>query len=176
MPHWVDRIKEEMPLAIAMGLTGILSLLLKKIWGSVYPLIPKDLLSQIPQTTLMYITLLCLILTFASLAFSCFLMLTKSKTNKIPEPTIHYGIYWDYLFKPLCPSCKAPLRVEDIGSFPLMPLFGEEVVPKLICPNGHFNNHLVNNLGYILHPSKARSELMDLYCEVVKIEEKPANH
>lgn len=147
----IDYIKKTLEPYLWAGITGAIGYLGMKILDLIiYPLLPQIYKTLEPKSALL----------LALLAFSLFLAtfvfllraISKEKEYKVPEPTTDYGIYWDYMHQPLCPSCKAPLNQEES---PIKT--NHNFIPKLICPNGHFDKHLISN-NIRLHPDKIRYE------------------
>lgn len=148
--YLIEQAKKYLPAGI-MGALGYLSL--KFLDLIIYPMLP-ELYKRLDTKSALLLVLLLTVIVLALL-----LLLIKlwkdSKEYKVPEPSINYGVYWDHMYHPLCPSCKAPLHQEDLTALQVI----QRVPPKLICPNGHFNKHLMAN-GEKMHPDRVRYDFL----------------
>lgn len=139
MPDWIKTLQQKIVewwITIPLGITAYL---LSKIYGDLVVLVLPEIMNKVPSILLLRLLLLSLLLNLA-LFFTIYI-----KRNRYHEfePTINYGIYWDYMYHPLCPSCKAPLHQEELTIVQIM----QQIPPKLICPNGHFNKRVFSQLS-----------------------------
>ena len=161
MPDWIKTLQQKIVewwITIPLGITAYL---LSKIYGDLVVLVLPEIMNKVPSILLLRLLLLSLLLNLA-LFFTIYI-----KRNRYHEfePTINYGIYWDYMYHPLCPTCKAPLHQEELTRLQL--IYGP---PKLICPNGHFNKHLVAG-GEKLYPDKIRYDFLKINKMLIKNED-----
>jgi len=159
-PYLIEQVKRYLPAGI-IGALGYLSLKLLDL--IIYPMLP-GLYKRLDTKSALLLVLLSSVIILALL-----LLLIKfwveSKEYKLPEPTIHYGVYWDYMYQPLCPSCKAPLHQEELTRLQLI-----SGPPKLICPNGHFNEYLIAG-GEKLYPDGVRYDFLKINKMLIKNED-----
>lgn len=150
--YLIEQVEKYLPAGI-VGALGYLTL--KFLDLIIYPMLP-DIYKRLDTKSALLLVLLLTVIVLALL-----LLLIKfwvdSKEYKAVEPLINYGIYWDHMYHPLCPSCKAPLHQEELTTIQIM----QQVPPKLICPNGHFNKHLMAN-DEKMHPDKIRYDFLKL--------------
>jgi hypothetical protein len=149
-------LKEQVEKHIPSLIIGALAFLSMAIINRlILPILPQ--LNKIIDTesALLLLTLSIVI----NLAFLILIIVTLVNENRhqMPEPTLHYGIYFDYTFQPLCPSCKTPLQVESIS---LQDQIMCHKNPKLKCPNGHYNQAPTDDLGTELNIAKLRTTLI----------------
>jgi hypothetical protein len=152
MPDWIKTLRQkivELWIAIPIGMMGYL---LSKIYADLVVLVLPEIMNKVPSILLLSLLSLSVLLNLALL----FILYIKRNKYKIWKPTIQYGVYWDHMYNPLCPSCKAPLHQEEINTSTFPP-----PIPKLICPNGHFSKHLIEN-NIKLHPDKVRWDHFEL--------------
>lgn len=148
MSNWIKSLKEkiiEYWITIPLAITGYL---LTKTYDDIVVLVLPEIIHKVPSILLLKLLLLSVLLNLA-LFFAFYIIKNKYDFS---ETTIINGIYWDHMFNPLCPSCKTPLHQESLNKDPLF-------IPKLICPNGHFNKHLMDG-GVAIHPDTFRYELL----------------
>lgn len=144
------------------GILGALGYLTLKFMDLIiYPMLP-ELYKKLDTKSALLLVLLLIVIVLALLLLLIKLWLDSKEHHEF-EPTINYGIYWDYMYQPLCPSCKAPLHQETLTE---MQTF-QRIPPKLICPNGHFNKYLIVN-GEKMHPDNVRYDYLKLNNMLIK--------
>lgn len=149
-------IKNKLINSLVAGPPLVMLWLLRQIYMDLAPLIPKEWFANIPPIAAIKIIILLAILNLLTVAY-CIYLIFKEKEHKMPEPTLSYGIYFDYTFQPLCPSCKTPLQIESV---PIEQQIMKLKKPKLICPNGHYKQVPTDDLGIELHIANLRSTLI----------------
>ena len=153
MPNWIKTLQQKIVewwIAIPLGIAGYL---LSKIYSDLVVLVLPGIMNKVPLILSLRLLLLSLLLNVA-LFFT--LYIKRNRYHEF-EPTINYGIYWDHMYHPLCPSCKSPLHQEELTTMQIV----KHVPPKLICPNGCFNKHLTDH-GIKMHPDKIRYDFLKL--------------
>ena len=116
MPNWVKTLQTKIMewwIAIPLGITGYL---LSRIYADLVVLILPEIMKKVSLILLLRLLLLSLLLNVA-LFFTIYVKRNKYREF---EPTINYGIYWDYMYHPLCPSCKSPLHQEELTPMQIM--------------------------------------------------------
>ena len=154
----IEQAKKYFPAGI-IGATGYLTLKLLDL--IIYPMLP-ELYKRLDTKSALMLVLLLIVMVLA-LLFILIMFWIDSKEHKAIEPSINYGIYWDHMYQPLCPSCKAPLHQEELSMMQIM----QGMPPKLICPNGHFNKYLMYD-GEKMHPDKIRYDFLKLNKMLIK--------
>lgn len=148
-------LKEQAHKYLPQMLAGAIGFLTWKILNFlIFPMLP-ELYKIIDIKSVLLLLILSVLLNFAFLIL-IIVSIFKENKNQIPEPRLYYGIYFDWLFNPLCPSCKSPLQVESL-TIEKQYFLNK---PKLICPNGHYNQIPTDDIGTELHIASMRATLI----------------
>jgi len=131
----------------AISVLGLLGFLGAKVLDSFGPPIVSKVLPEIPNTTLLSISLLLLVICLIEAGYIAFVKSQNKFSSK-------FGIYWDKKATPHCPSCKSLLT--QYG------LYGHGVDRRLalFCLKCQKKISIANDDGNILTLKDAKDQIL----------------